>query len=94
MSADRFSNVIPPLSQTTPTMPLIANTTVRPAPGPTEIALAEVAASNGQKLIAMQLATPLGVNFFFLDLATAKQVGEQLQAIASGIVVAAAGSIR
>lgn len=81
--------------QIVPTMPLITPLqNVNPTtPQPCDLGLAEVPGPGGQKWIVMQVALPSGVTFVWIDKAAAKQLGQQLQAMAGGILVAPANSV-
>lgn len=59
---------------------------------PNEVAVVPVVA-NGQARIAMQIATPCGVNFVFLSHDAAKFIGEKLIELTRSIVVAPASAL-
>ena len=92
MAFDKLKAALHPQQQT-PALPLIAPIQGGIAPCPTEIAFAELGGPNGQKFVLMQFSTPSGVQFYFVDPAAAKRLGEQLVAISSGIVIAPSNAI-
>jgi len=81
----------PPIPQQ-PMMPVIAPVGIGPNPLPTQFAVGEVMI-NGEKMVVLQLSTPLGVSFYFFDPASAKQLAEWLSQRGSDIVVARPGLI-
>lgn len=71
-------------------LPLIAPTSIGPAPLPIELAAVEARNSaNGEKAIVIQVVTPAGVVLGFITPAMAKQFGELLVSLGgAGIVLA------
>lgn len=71
-------------------MRLVTPTQVPPMPVPTDVGLA-LLQSGAESRIVMQIATPTGVSFYFLDADAAEAVGNDLRSLASqarsGIIV-------
>lgn len=74
-----------PRAPPSPSLPLFQNTQVAIAPVQTEIVIARLT-MEGKALVGIQVTTPLGVAFYFLDPEQAKTVGETLQRVASGVL--------
>lgn len=73
--------------------PLIGAVPAGPSPVPTSIALGETIVDNtGTKMVVLQLATPSGVQVYFLDADAARAVGAKLTEMVSGIVLAPAST--
>jgi hypothetical protein len=53
---------------------------VRPAPIPTSFAVVTVTSAAGDKMVLLQVQTPAGAAFYFLEPASAVQVGNALRA--------------
>lgn len=71
---------------------LLAPALVTPQPVPCHPAVVQLQ-MNGQKVIALQIATPVGVSFYFLSCDNAKELAKQLEAASgSGILVVPAGT--
>lgn len=75
-----------------PTMQLLAPIAVSPSPLPCHPVVVKLRMS-GQEVVVLQVATPVGVFFFFMPLAAAKQLGKDCEAAAgAGIIVVPAGT--
>lgn len=73
-------------------MPLIAPTSIGPAPLPIELAAVEGRNSTtGETVILIQVVTPAGVLIGFITQQMAKAYGELLQSLGTGIVLARGG---
>lgn len=71
---------------------LLAPAAVTPAPVPCHPAVVPLQ-MGGQRVVAIQMATPVGVSFYFLSAEIAKEFAKQLEAAAgSGILVVPAGT--
>lgn len=82
-----------PVDLATPAQQQIAiPSVVVPQPVPTSISLKQAPMPDGSMLVLMSVMTPTGVGVYYLDAATARQVGAQLQKLGSaGNVLIAAG---
>ena len=80
--------------QVLPAYPTIAPTPIGPQPVPVHVAITEIRFPNGQRSIVMQISTPAGIQFAFIDEAAAKKIGQDLVQLATGIVLAEPGLVR
>lgn len=75
-----------------PTMQLLAPIAVTPQPLPCHPVVVKMR-MGGQEVVVLQMATPLGVFFFFMAPAAAKQLGKDCEsASGAGIIVVPAGT--
>lgn len=74
-----------------PSYPLIGQCHIGPSPIPTEYSIGE-ARGPGGRIVVLQISTPLGVQFYFMDPDSAATFADRIRAIAAGIIVPVASA--
>lgn len=69
-----------------PALPLFAPTTVTLGPVPTEFTVARLTI-DGRQVVGVQVTTPQGVAFYFIDPDQAKKIAQVMHSVASGIII-------
>lgn len=77
-----------PKSQPVTYFPSIAPSRMSPQPVPTEFSVVGVRAQDGRNLVALQLVTGQGVQIYFFDEASAKNLEDLFARCRTGIIVA------
>jgi hypothetical protein len=70
-----------------PSLPLFAESSVPISSVQTEITVAKLT-MDGKSVVGLQVTTPTGVAFYFLDPDAAKKVAKVIESVASGIILA------
>ncbi len=69
-------------------LPLMAPIQTTPAPVQVEAGVRGIRTPDGRQVVGLQIATPIGVQFFFLSPEGARQLARQLDEASGGIVLA------
>jgi hypothetical protein len=67
--------------------PMVAPASLPPQAMPLQYALGEIKAPNGMRVIVLQIATPLGLAFYFFRADEAERLADNIRAQVAGIVL-------